>query len=67
MPYLQAVIKVFMRVHPSVASVYPRYVPKGGATLGGYYLPAGVWDLIPPPFCLNVCMDTDFYVLNGSE
>lgn len=42
MPYLQAVIKEAMRVHPSVAAVYPRYVPAGGITLAGQYLPAGV-------------------------
>jgi hypothetical protein len=42
MPYLQAVIKEILRMHPAVGTILPRLVPKGGATLAGVYLPEGV-------------------------
>ncbi|OQV05157.1 hypothetical protein CLAIMM_09941 isoform 1 [Cladophialophora immunda] len=42
LPYLQAVIKEGMRVHPSVAFILPRHVPEGGCTIAGKFLPAGV-------------------------
>lgn len=47
MPYLQAVLKESMRIHPSVAFIYPRYVPKGGVTLAGRYIPEGVSPIFP--------------------
>lgn len=43
--YLQAVLKEGMRIHPSVAFILPRYVPKGGCTVAGKVLPAGVSQL----------------------
>lgn len=42
MPYLQAVIKEALRIHPVIGQLYPRIVPSGGAHLSGQYFPAGV-------------------------
>ena len=39
MPYLQAVIKEGMRLHPAVGISMPRYVPPGGAIIDGHYYP----------------------------
>lgn len=40
LPYLRAVIKEGMRIHPSVAMMFPRVVPAGGVEICGTYLPA---------------------------
>lgn len=42
MPYLQAIIKETLRVHPAVGQPLARVVPPGGATLNDYFFPAGV-------------------------
>lgn len=42
MPYLQAIIKEALRLHPATGQMLSRVVGPGGATLGGYYFPAGV-------------------------
>lgn len=42
MPYLQAVIKEALRMHPAVGTILARTVPEGGAHLAGRYFPAGV-------------------------
>lgn len=42
LPYLQAVIKEVLRLHPAVGTILPRFVPKGGLELSGYYFPPGV-------------------------
>ena len=42
MPYLQAVISEALRVHPAVGVSLAREVPEGGATIHGYFFPAGV-------------------------
>jgi cytochrome P450 len=39
MPYLQAIIKEAMRLHPSVGMLLERHVPKGGAVICGKYIP----------------------------
>ncbi|KAK5462718.1 hypothetical protein LTS15_002430 [Exophiala xenobiotica] len=40
LPYLQAVIKESLRMFPAVGYQLPRIVPKGGAQIGGYFIPA---------------------------
>jgi cytochrome P450 len=42
MPYLQAVIKESLRIHPAVGTMLPRKVPKGGMKLAGTFFPEGV-------------------------
>jgi cytochrome P450 len=42
MPYLTAVIKEALRLHPATGMILSRIVPSGGAVLGGYFFPAGV-------------------------
>jgi cytochrome P450 len=41
MPYLQAVMKEAMRLHPSVGLIMERHVPKGGAVIAGKFIPEG--------------------------
>ena len=41
LPYLNAVIKEAMRLHPSVGLHMPRTVPAGGATISGLFFPPG--------------------------
>ncbi|KAH8889601.1 cytochrome P450 oxidoreductase [Thozetella sp. PMI_491] len=41
LPYLNAVIKEALRIHPPMAIMLGRTVPKGGAYIGGHFLPEG--------------------------
>ena len=41
LPYLQAVIREALRMHPAVGMLLERVVPKGGADVGGVWLPEG--------------------------
>ncbi|KAI1060322.1 hypothetical protein LB506_011241 [Fusarium annulatum] len=41
LPYLQAVIKEGLRLHPAVGFTMPRVVPKGGKRLAGRFFPEG--------------------------
>jgi cytochrome P450 len=47
LPYLQAVIKEALRVHPATGFTMPRVVPVGGVILSGRYFPRGVGRMIP--------------------
>lgn len=47
MPYLSAVIKEALRIHPATGLPLGRVVPPTGATLAGQYFPPGV-SLTPP-------------------
>ena len=42
MPYLQAVIKEALRLHPATGLPLERVVPPGGATISGNFFPEGV-------------------------
>ena len=42
LPYLQAVIKEGLRIHPATGFTMPRIVPKGGQTIVGRHFPEGV-------------------------
>lgn len=42
MPYLQAVIKEGIRLHPAAGLPLQRVVPKGGVKLTGQFFPEGV-------------------------
>lgn len=42
MPYLQAVIKEGIRLHPAAGLPLQRVVPKGGVKLAGQFFPEGV-------------------------
>lgn len=41
MPYMQAVIKESLRLHPATGLTLARKVPKGGATISGEFFPEG--------------------------
>jgi cytochrome P450 len=41
LPYLGAVLKEAMRLHPSVGMILEREVPPGGVTISGKYFPGG--------------------------
>lgn len=41
LPYLQAVIKEALRIHPATGLMMPRIVPTQGATIAGRFIPGG--------------------------
>ena len=48
MPYLQAVMKEALRLHPIAGLPLERVVPEKGSTIGGVYFPPGVSIGLPP-------------------
>lgn len=44
LPYLAAVLEESLRLYSPAVPSFPRQVPKGGATIDGGYVPAGVCD-----------------------
>lgn len=46
-PYLEAVIKEALRVHPAAGLPMQRVVPQGGRTIAGRFFPAGVSLALP--------------------
>ena len=42
LPYLQAVVKEALRMHPATGYTMPRVVPPGGTVIAGQFFPAGV-------------------------
>lgn len=52
LPYLDAVVMESLRLVDTISSYQTRLVPKGGCTISGYHIPAGVGgsppDLFPP-------------------
>lgn len=48
LPYLQAVLKEAMRVHPAVGLLLERLVPSGGCKIAGTWLPEGTTVGIDP-------------------
>ena len=40
-PYIEAVVKESMRIHPGIGFLLERHVPKGGAEICGQYIPGG--------------------------
>lgn len=46
MPYLQAVIKEALRIHPATGLPLGRVVPQGGKLIAGYTIPEGVGVLL---------------------
>jgi cytochrome P450 len=53
MPYLQAVLKEALRIHPGTGYPLFRVVPKGGAFLAGQFFPEGVRN---PQFCVYMLL-----------
>jgi cytochrome P450 len=53
MPYLQAVLKEALRIHPGTGYPLFRVVPKGGAFLAGQFFPEGVRNL---QFCVYMLL-----------
>jgi Cytochrome P450 len=47
LPYLQAVVKESMRLHPPIGLMNPRVVPAGGATISQHYFASGVGSNLP--------------------
>ncbi|KEF62553.1 uncharacterized protein A1O9_00526 [Exophiala aquamarina CBS 119918] len=58
LPYLQAVMKEALRIHPGICFPLERYVPEGGATVCGVHLPAGTNISMSAP---TIHFDKDIY------
>lgn len=64
MPYLQAVIKEALRIHPGIGYPLERYVPDGGANICGVDLPAGTVVGVNPHV---IHRDRDIYGSDADE
>lgn len=56
LPYLQAVVKEGLRIHPATGFTMPRIVPSGGREIMGRYFPGGVCDTLhTPEYFADLC------------
>ena len=52
LPYLQAVVKEAMRIHPALGTNHTRFVPAGGMRIADKFIPEGVESEGSPTFGL---------------
>jgi len=56
LPLLDAITTETLRLHSPAPGPQPRYVPKGGTVIDGYFIPAGV-TISSAPYCIHRSKD----------